>query len=913
MQRYTLLERIGKGGMGEVFLAYDTVCCRQLALKKIREDLPNHDTLKKRFLREAKIAAKLTHPGVVPVYTIGRDPAYYTMPYIQGYTLKSLLKRVIGQRVLSKDLEEQTSVSNFLSIFEKICSTLEYVHSRGILHRDLKPDNILLGSYGEVMIVDWGVAQYKYESGRDALEKEDLWLHEDVTVLGKVVGTPDYMAPERFRGASASESTEVYALGVILYQLLTLAFPYRRRNKGKRFSIGDAIVPPEEIAPYREISPFLSQIVMKALSEDPKQRYASVRELRLAIEQHLQGNPQWTVRKTLSFHDKDAWEFYDAVLLSKYFASEHTAPTLWSYLIISKFDFCSEMKIESSIHKDALMHGFGVLLPPNDIKDGQFAQGYGFWIYVKNNFMTALLMKNGVEIQKKSKPNPFSNEQAIHIEIEQRTHHLKLKINQEIWSFHLDYLPRRGGRIGFLIHDISHILNSTTVYESSSHLLVSCLAVPDVFLLEKLYDQAIPLYQRITESFPGRREGCEAQFRLGVAFLNKAEKEDEFLAALDAFSSLHDGLLAPLEYLGKALVYQKKNEHEEEVKNLLFALKRYATHPEIGRLYDYLNYRVYESFCKQQQSFFALMLLVIHALPQSASLHEDSYLFLSQLEIRRKATLFCDVYSEAQPVRSLFTEVLLSYWSGCTLLFPLFLQNDWNEMTAKDLACVFYAAADLGDESFIQEYANQMLCNDHRFISSKGSFDELRAFISAIHNIDVSSLPKLKEPYLFYWLDVVAKRLLLCNKADQLLDLLNQVTYIDSTENQRQLELYKVWCYLWLGKSEQVEAILAKHSEQFWGEDRLLVLQGLLLALLKKTRTLTKHFQERNEQTMTPETLIAVYYAWGLREGSLCYQEQRMLFFQKYLLYHCLGDFRQRDDAKQQYQRLADRYNNRPY
>ena len=214
MQRYELISLIGRGGMGEVYLAYDKACSRRVALKKIREDLSENPLLTKRFLREAKIAADLIHPGIVPVYSICNEGGivYYTMPYIEGFSLKKLLKSVWQKEILSKELEEKTSVKAFLPIFDKICATVEYIHSKGVLHRDLKPDNILLGLFGEVVIVDWGAAIFKHAKelqpekegdGFSIFDEENI-CYSSMTIPGKIVGTPDYMAPESLLGAGAS-------------------------------------------------------------------------------------------------------------------------------------------------------------------------------------------------------------------------------------------------------------------------------------------------------------------------------------------------------------------------------------------------------------------------------------------------------------------------------------------------------------------------------------------------------------------------------------------------------------------------------------------------------------------------------------------------------------------------------------
>src|ERR1700722_6005549 len=143
--QYTYLKAIGKGGMGEVVLAYDPVCDRQVAIKRIRPDLKKHHGLRNRFLREAKITAQLTHPGIIGIFSIHQDEdeIYYTMPYIEGETLRQILKN--AHQKLRK-AKVAGSIAALLPIFKSICQTVSYAHSKGVLHRDLKPENILVGT-----------------------------------------------------------------------------------------------------------------------------------------------------------------------------------------------------------------------------------------------------------------------------------------------------------------------------------------------------------------------------------------------------------------------------------------------------------------------------------------------------------------------------------------------------------------------------------------------------------------------------------------------------------------------------------------------------------------------------------------------------------------------------------------------
>src|SRR5262249_32874545 len=155
---YQVLKVIGKGGMGEVFLAYDTTCGRRIALKRIRSDLMEHVQMHNRFLKEARVTAQLTHPSIIPIYAIHgqqQQEVYYTMPYVEGQTLKQILRK--AKQVEKKGQKSDVaggSIPALMRIYLSICQAIAYAHSKEVLHRDIKPENIIVGQYGEVLILD---------------------------------------------------------------------------------------------------------------------------------------------------------------------------------------------------------------------------------------------------------------------------------------------------------------------------------------------------------------------------------------------------------------------------------------------------------------------------------------------------------------------------------------------------------------------------------------------------------------------------------------------------------------------------------------------------------------------------------------------------------------------------------------
>ena len=162
---YGIVQSLGKGGMGEVYLAKDPMCGRHVALKRIRPELRLNKTIQNRFLREAQVASALSHPSIVPILAIQTIPpdVYYTMPYVEGVTLRQILRanREQGGHPVIK------SIPSLARIFLQVCEAVAYTHSKGILHRDLKPENIIVGKYGEVMILDWGIADCIDQIGKD--------------------------------------------------------------------------------------------------------------------------------------------------------------------------------------------------------------------------------------------------------------------------------------------------------------------------------------------------------------------------------------------------------------------------------------------------------------------------------------------------------------------------------------------------------------------------------------------------------------------------------------------------------------------------------------------------------------------------------------------------------------------------
>ncbi len=308
--RYRVLRPHAKGGLGEVSIAMDAELNRQVALKQMQSRYADDSEARQRFIVEAEITGSLEHPGVVPVYGLGRyadGRPYYAMRFIRGESLREACDRYHRKFGTTQHTTDQSlELRRLLNAFRDVCQTMEYAHRSSVVHRDLKPDNIMLGPFGETLVVDWGLAKTKDSDNAFASQaapgsSRDSRSAVTATAMGSVVGTPAFMSPEQAKGLidRISPVSDVYSLGATLYYVICGRSPFGVSPDADKSSaeVGKVLqrVGRGEFVRPRDVDPSipkpLAAICLKAMALDPAQRYQSSARLGDDIERYLADEP----------------------------------------------------------------------------------------------------------------------------------------------------------------------------------------------------------------------------------------------------------------------------------------------------------------------------------------------------------------------------------------------------------------------------------------------------------------------------------------------------------------------------------------------------------------------------------------------------------------------------------------------
>jgi eukaryotic-like serine/threonine-protein kinase len=310
--RFRILRPHARGGLGTVTVALDTELNREVALKQIQERFADHAESRARFVLEAEVTGGLEHPGIVPVYSLGHygdGRPFYAMRFIKGDSLKQAINRFHRDDFVNHDPGVATlGFQKLLRRFLDVCNAISYAHSRGVLHRDLKPGNIMVGQYGETLVVDWGLAKVvgAEDGSGEATLRPPSASGSNETLAGSAIGTPQFMSPEQAAGEidRLGPASDVYSLGATMYYLLTGKAPFQGEDAGDIL----ARVRRGEFPPPRLLNPkaprSLEAVCLKAMATDATARYPTPQALAEDVERWLADEPVSAWREPIAIRGR---------------------------------------------------------------------------------------------------------------------------------------------------------------------------------------------------------------------------------------------------------------------------------------------------------------------------------------------------------------------------------------------------------------------------------------------------------------------------------------------------------------------------------------------------------------------------------------------------------------------------------
>lgn len=280
--RYAYFSTIARGGKSLIKSCKDLHLSRFVCYKTLKPEFADDEVEQKRLIREARVTAMLQHPNTVPTYELGRDNRgypYFTMKLVHGYTLREIL-----------DYRERYDLTQLLEVVIQVAFALDYAHTHGVAHRDIKPENILAGPYGEVLVLDWGLAKVWHPDGSANIEEEgNAKVIDDITLTGaaKAQGTIHYMSPEQINKEPAIDHrSDIFSLGAVIYEILCGKPP---ANGEKVHEVVESVLNEVPLAPSKQtrqkVPELLEEVAMRCLEKDPAKRYDEIAEVILLLQQ----------------------------------------------------------------------------------------------------------------------------------------------------------------------------------------------------------------------------------------------------------------------------------------------------------------------------------------------------------------------------------------------------------------------------------------------------------------------------------------------------------------------------------------------------------------------------------------------------------------------------------------------------
>lgn len=689
--RYEVIRILGVGGMGTVYQCIDPELQRFVAVKvlNMKKNKEIMEALRLRFLREALTTAQLQHPGIPPVYEVGKDEwgnLFYVMKPIDGQSLQSILQKL---KENDSAVCEEFDLYKLAGILRSICQTVLYAHNKGHMHRDLKPSNIFVGSYGEVYVIDWGLTKVIKETvnsdtaGKftklrelfevdreldckdidltqtlfiddvlrteqfnidkmthtqvmeDAIETKEFNLDnalraarapeltkteinadqlfqktvmmenmlpagkgaevsQTLTMHGKVLGTLSYMPPEQALGKNEllGKEVDIYSLGVILYEILTLELPISDTDFRKVVNdkIKGLIEAPELRNSEREIPPELSAIAMQAMNPIPDERFNSLKDFISALDFWLEGKSQFRQvnNSTLSadsflfFPDASAWKI-----------NKDSISTLRSEAEQNKYMFFNRELIGNTMISlnfiaytpDDKTESFSEIVIVLNSRIPKKWDGYhnGYSIHLAANKNTrAFISKNDAEIT--------SNEYVMieprklyQLVIEKSGGSIKVSLNNQVILFYQENYSLAGMFFGFLNKGPDISFSQLKIKVQGMPNKVSALDVPEALMSEGCYRAAMNSFLAISEGHKNRYLGAWACYRAGMAAYYMTHESEE---SFNIWKNLSNGSYSIFETLGKASIEIEKDRHLDAINTICSMFSDSAPVPHLEAVAD---------------------------------------------------------------------------------------------------------------------------------------------------------------------------------------------------------------------------------------------------------------------------------------------------------------------------------------